>query len=411
MKNIYKSTMARGRLLLADPSDLQRLDVIAKAHQKRVNQLRTKVGNGNRDHADRITDQILRLPPGKICAVIRTAKVPPVASPISWAQLEERAAALDLTRPIGEPIRLVFKERVDHTSRPTLSFGSRRRAAQKLCYDILDVRLPKFEFDYLSQGKGANAATERLVQFLETREFQHVVTVDVENCFRSIDKGQVADLLPLPMQVANHALLVNDTDRIIVTPPENVSFTSLQSSQADEAARQGIPTGALLSQMVMARAILGPALASTSFAGRTILYGDDIAVPARDNGEANAIHQALSSLLETIPAGPLSIGRSAIQRTDQKVQFLKYAIGRAPRIFGGAVRLHPSKRSYFRCEEKARTKYVEGGDEALQRYLSSWTQSFSPLWIPNFQSNLYLQLLGLHAKAGFLFRPRSRPPE
>lgn len=411
MSAVLKSTLARGEHLLLDSADRLRLREYARSYQRHLDQLERAHVRGDVRSAENLTRAILRSHSARVCALVRTmrlskAKPPPAppTRPFTMRRLDVLAATLSPYRSIPEAVRVLPKTKDDGSVRYVTSFGLRRKALQRICADILDLRLPSFDFDFLRKGRGADAAMLRIAQLIEEGGYEYVVTIDIKNCFRSAMKDRVAAVLPLPETVTNNVLLIQDEVELEMGQPTTQpgalsSMGDNTTSRPDEAARQGIPMGSSASTQIMSRAVLGPLLATTAFASRVVLYGDDVGIVARDEAEAEAIYEALHSLLQRSPVGPLSIGRSDIQCVRRKVNFVKYAVKRRPAIFGGGLRITPSFRSYWRFEERSWRKFQKSGEAQVDLYRQHWTRSF-PLWHPTSFSALYLRLAAVHAVLG-----------
>ena len=178
-------------------------------------------------------------------------------------------------------------------------------------------------------------------------------------------------------------------------PPTNPArFTTLKvlsgssthsCHSADTAARKGLPQGSLGSSLIMSRAVLAPLLNATSFADRLVLYGDDIAVAAKSEADAEDTKLALDSMLENSPVGPLTIGRHAIRHKAQRINFGKYGIKQDSWNPQSPMKACPSARSFDRFSERAEAKYLcgpeEDADDRVDMYRDVWPKSF-PLWKP-----------------------------
>lgn len=279
-------------------------------------------------------------------------------------------------------------------ARLVLDFGPKRRALQTICADVLDILLPKYDFDYLAKGKGADQATLRRKEIIEKGGFTWVVAADITNAFGSINKEKLAALLPLPTPVVKNVLLVQDevvvklADQEVTNELFNLPLcisTHVYSS-TDTAARMGLPQGSLASNLIMSRSVLDPLINATPLADRTVVYGDDITVAAKSEMEAEDILHALRSILENSPVGPLAIGRHSIRHIHQGVHFAKYSLKQDPWTPGGTLRAYPSPKSFDRFSWRAERKFLNGPQEgAAQRvftYGDIWPKAF-PLWEPN----------------------------
>jgi len=334
---------------------------------------------------------ILNSPAAKLSALVRTIHYDVDMPPYTLTELLRRARFLFPYARIDEPVHLRLKEKDSGELRPVMCFGWQRRALQKLCGDILKVLLPAYSFDFMEKGNGgADGAAQYLGAIIKEGQYDFVITVDIKNCFRSVNKAGIEQLLPLPAPVTNNVLLILGDTAIRKEPPAGgeTDEHSLHTSILEADTRQGIPQGSSVSNLFMSRAVLGPLLNATPFADRTVLHGDDIAVAAKTATEAEAIYQTLRSLLENDgPAGPLTIGFHKIWCVDMYVNFCKYKLRRTPKVFGAEIRYSPATRSYDRYEHNVEKIYLQApdGEEGQQvtQYSEAWKKAFYPLWQPN----------------------------
>jgi len=361
--------------------------------QELLEQLARVQKAGKKKKIKHLVSKILNSPAAKLSALVRTIYYDHGASPYTLTELRKRARALFPYARIDEPVKLHFKVKDSGELRPVLSFGRQRRALQTLCADILHVLLPAYSFDFMEKGNGgADGAAEHLGSIIKEGNYDFVLTADIRNCFRSVNKAGIAQLLPLPAPVTNNVLLVPDDTTIRKEPHKEGGVPARDllhpsAHKADTAARQGIPQGSSVSNLIMSRAVLGPLLNASPFAKRVVLYGDDIAIPTKSEEEAEDIYQALRSLLEnTGPGGPLTIGYHRTRCADDYVEFCKYKLKRAPKIFGADIRYSPSNRGLQRFDQNVMRIYLKAseGEEqvSVAKYVAAWKKAYS-LWHPN----------------------------
>lgn len=387
--HVLRSTVSRGQLLVATQADL---DVVTNAGievQGLLEKLARAVLAGKKKKIKHVLHAILNSPGAKLSALVRTIYYDPDAPPYTLAELLQRVRSLFPYAPVPEPVSLRFKEKDSGELRPVIDFGWMRRALQQLCADILKVLLPAFPFDFMEKGNGgADGAAERLGAIIKEGNYDFVVTVDIKNCFRSVNKAGVAQLLPLPTPVTNNVLLIMDDITIGKEPYDLGDLLTQFFLEADTAARQGIPQGSSTSTLIMSRTVLGPLLNATPYAGRVLLHGDDIAVAAKTAEEAGDIYKTLRSRLENNgPAGPLTIGFHKIWCVDKYVNFCKYKLRRTPKVFGAEIRFCPSTRSFHRYERNVVRTYLQAPDgeeeQHVAQYSEAWKKAFGALWQPN----------------------------
>jgi hypothetical protein len=121
----------------------------------------------------------------------------------------------------------------------------------------------------------------------------------------------VVNLLPFPEKVTRNVVLIGKEVEIRVKLPKDIAVDSPRGlsarSEADEAARQGLPQGSPASGLIVRRAVLGPLLAQLPFSEDIALYQDEVAVPTKTQAEAGAVRETLKVKLATSPVGPLTI--------------------------------------------------------------------------------------------------------
>jgi hypothetical protein len=403
---VARQTITSAARFLKGADELARVEKFANHYQSLLKRLQKAVEKNDNKYADHLTHRILRSHAAKVSAVIRATKRKPGEPPLALKDIEARAAALNPFKPVPEPVHARFKPKLGADRwRMVLSFGLQRRALQTLCADIIRVRLPAHGFDYLEKGKkGAEGAVLRVKTLIEGGGYEHLLTVDIRNCFGSVDQKGVAKLLPLPEPVVNYVLLVQDHDIVKAELPagtveEDGEFISpvlmALYLQADTAARQGLPQGSSASNLIMSRAVLGPLLSATPFVDRLTLYGDDICVATHSEDEAEAILKTLSSLLEGSPAGPLSIGHHHVHKLVRFANYCKYKLKRMPWFYGGKVRFVPSPKCYMRFEQRVRDLCrdlpSQSWKDRADEYAHRWIKAF-PLWKPNQLSLFYLDM-------------------
>jgi hypothetical protein len=385
MNQAYNATLAKASTLQLTPQELRVIRGHSAAYQKHLSHLARTAANASDARARGAANITLQSYSARLSAVIRSTRSEHERS-ITFAELCTRAASHTPRVAASETVRARMKPKPGGGERPVIDFGPGRRAFQLICSDILTASLPTSQFEFLRRGRGAEKMIQRILGGLESGEFDHVVSVDIRNCFGSIRKEVLYRLLPLPQWAVSTIITIDDQARIELQGPSSASRLAL-----DEAARQGLPQGASTSGLILSRAILGPMLATTSFADRTYLYGDNIAVVARSWSDGEAILRALCSMLENSPAGPLTIGEHSIQCARQRLELVKYALLPIPARYGGGIRIIPSPKSRRRFEHRVTARSMEGQSiEEINLYSRQWASAF-PLWRPNATSLQYLR--------------------
>jgi hypothetical protein len=281
-----------------------------------------------------------------------------------------------------------------------------------MCADILSIAYPAAPFDFSARGRGGvNAATKFLHKLIKEGDYQYVLTVDIKDCFGSAIKKKVGELLPLPEEVVNNVLLVQD-DVTVVVKPDKGQWTgflfpnhlpAVSAFATDEAARRGLPQGCTASGIIMCRAVFRPLLGILPFANRLVLIGDDFAVPVKDKLEGEAVLETLKSLFAASPVGLLTIGRHRISHIKEGFDFVSYRTRLKPKwkvalshVTEWYLHVRPTLRAFEKSEHQAARKFHDAGGglpgwKQVILYKKRWMASF-PMWKPNYFSKLYLWL-------------------
>lgn len=400
--SIELSVLAKSQPFPFTPEERAELRRQAKAlHKKvrRIGQLRASSGR----QAQLETNELLASMRAKVCAIIRTT--PPLeAASISMAEVYRRARALTPRSLSEEAVRIRMQPKPNGGFRPITAFGPGRRAYQKIAGDLLKAKLPAYSFDFGDEGGGIDRMTHYIVRGLQSGEYDHVVTADIQDCYGSVTgKEALHHMLPIPRWLLEKAIAVDE--QTILEADQR--FRALAASEADGAVRRGLPQGASPSSLIMSRAILGPVLAGTFFANRMALFGDNIFVLARSRQDGEEIYSALSSALQGSPVGPLAIGEHDIQSARNKITLVTYAIKPLRPQYGGGWRVMPSWKSYRNFENEV-ARRASAGDtwEEIEVYIRKWVAAFR-LWRPVDMSLEYLKITALvHFELGL----RARSP-
>jgi hypothetical protein len=389
MYHIANATIATARSFpLAAPEQTE-IEAHALRHQRHVERYGEAVQRGDFSTARRQAENAIRCPSAKLSAAIRTYAGSKRARP-RFTQLNYEIAHLFAKDAIKEPVRLKLKAKLGGGWRPVMDFGPKHRVFQAICADLLRAALPVNALEYNRTGRGDERMTLHILALMQERNLDHVVAADVRNCFGSVRKELVYQVLPLPRWMTEHIALLSDEKPIISDTIHNNIYLP-----TDEAACRGLPQGALTSSLIMSRAILGPLLGALPFADVTSLYGDNIFVLARGRAEAEARLGTLRSHLANSPVGPLSIGASHIVGASNKINLLKYARRPIPFIYGGGYRIGPSDKCYENFGCNLRDKILESTrdeiDDVISHYQERWVRAF-PLWSINETNSRYLHI-------------------
>lgn len=230
---------------------------------------------------------------------------------------------------------------------------------------------------------------------------------DVENFYRSVQKGEIGKLLGLPEAVVANALCIPQSASIF---PIGGFLPELTIQTLVGAAREGLPQGSRASQIV-AGLLLGPTLRTISPAERFIFLGDDMALAASTKQEANALQKALVETLTSHPAGPFRLKHCTVQHVSRPFDFLQYRHKRD--MFTGEMHRRPAAKSYARYGRRVEMYFRElkfsDAVRLTARYRWHWVRSFRR-WKYNSLSKLALWQTTIHAKdAGLAAAKQSKP--
>ncbi len=152
MSRVYDQTCGRAARFLS-ASDLNNLTASAvRGYDNELSSFALAVADNDQRQIKYWKERILRSESAMLCAVVRSTTWKAGSPLIALADLKAQAKATDFFQPVNEPIHELIVE-----GRHVLRFGSKRRAMQTICADLLDVQLPTYEFDYLVRGRGQTA--------------------------------------------------------------------------------------------------------------------------------------------------------------------------------------------------------------------------------------------------------------
>lgn len=375
-------------------AELREFKGYADTYDRWLKRLRKAVAKNDAHGIKKICELITDCFAAKVCAVVRETG----AAPPTLGEIKQQANALSLCSHIDETVGIEFQLKSQSTFRFISKFGPKRRAAQRLCADLLEIIYPLQSFDFSARGRGVDRAVGHLANLIEKENAQYLVKIDISNCFGSPINEEVGKHLMLPKRVVNHCLLLGDNVKLAAQPIYGVELphiSTLPYLKANGPARRGLPQGSSASQLIMNRAILGPRLRSLLFADHLVQYGDDVAVPAKDIATAEVILETLTSVFSTTPVGPFAIGRHSVAPIAEGCDFLGYRISRKAKCFGGHLHYRPSKWAFSKMQAKAVEYYAaagkgEEGAERVASYLLRWRAAF-PRWPFNEWSNDHLR--------------------
>jgi RNA-directed DNA polymerase len=126
--------------------------------------------------------------------------------------IRSTADQLDPFSDCGEGVFAWAKEKSPGLGwRPICSFGPKRQSLHRLVADVLQARFGDDKINYLSRGRGAERASDRMVELYKDHAFSHFVIADIRNFFRSVQVGKVSELIGLPEAILKNCILIGST--------------------------------------------------------------------------------------------------------------------------------------------------------------------------------------------------------
>jgi len=319
----------------------------ATRYQHQLDTLRQAAETGQKKKIRGPQHKALTSLDARVCAVILAAARK--GKTLSYAEIHELAENLDVSRDCGEPVGYKPIPKDDGSTRCIFSFGIKRTALQTIVRHVLDAQGIGSPYDYARQGRGREAAVQRILT-LPDKGYRWFVTADIHACFDSLNKQGVKERLPMPGKVIEHTITIPKGTLILC-----------EGYRADRrarttASRLGAPQGAITSGRVAA-AVLAPELDHLAAYGEVLLYGDDILVATSTYDKALAARRDLKHLLERHPAGPLRLNHTYIRSGDKGYWFdyIGYRFERTHPNTGSYFRARPSKKSFYRFQRRAQT--------------------------------------------------------
>lgn len=347
----------------------------AERHELLLYCLRRAVASGKQRKIREAQDRLLRDYSSKLISLVRSIDK---NGKVTVESLKAMAAGLSAFSDCGEEVLVKPKAKSSGAGwRPLCRFGLKRTALQTLCVDIIAAKFGDDPDDYLIKGRGADRASDWIVDRIEKEDSQSLVVGDIKNFFPSINWEWIADATGLPPQVVKHCLIISDEAALkpCLPLPENTTFPSFAGT-----VRHKVPQGSRASN-VIASLVLGPTLRSLVTHDRLAYYGDDFAIVVDSNEEGQALTIALHEIFQSHPAGPFQLKRCEVVRATAGFSFLSYH--HRFELDTGKVWRRPSGSSYRNYERRViEIARDYSGKEAVRRvarYRFNWIRAF-PRW-------------------------------
>ena len=267
--------------------------------------------------------------------------------------------------------------------RPILEFGFENAALQHLLLPLLRAQADLHPNQYAMRG--THRAIERVAKLLEAGNVW-ATEIDIRNCYQSFDGERVADLLPVPKEVARNVLTGASLSLCLnpsfVGPADPGEDDEIIFPELFAAVRQGISQGAATSPLV-AEMMLASVFKVLPDCGAVTAYADNFLVMGKTESEVLSISEALRSAIKAHPAGPLWPKEPRIFGSGMVVEFLAHQLWMSE----GSVVIAPgtAKREelHRRMEDGLRKiKKAPAGAERekmadqLRRYVRGWAANF-----------------------------------
>jgi hypothetical protein len=288
--------------------------------------------------------------------------------------LEQLAATINPFKPIDEPV-LVWTRKEDKKQRPLCSFGPKRRAAQRLCRDIMIAAGMLLDYDFTVAGKGAPKACQQIAKLAEENAYGYVIVADIKDCFPSLEP--VGQGLILPDEVIRNAVLIASDVRVITLPQYHGQIIQ----ELEQAVRRGLPQGSSASGII-ASWLLGRMLGTLNVPSRVVLYGDDIAIASKTLSEAKGIKKALFEAAKNNASGSLALKLNKIFNIEDGVTFVMYKIRRKCSYSHAWYHYSPAQKCFDRLKDKLERDFIQNGASVNinNPIVARWLNAF-PLWL------------------------------
>lgn len=232
--------------------------------------------------------RILRSYSAKLVCLVRSTKKTERRT-VEW--FEQAASDLRVWEDCGEPVNARAEPKSSGDGfRVICKFGPKRTALQTLCADMLEALFGVDPTNYLAKGRGPDRAADHLTRLIEESGYRFFVLADIKDFFPSVQLEALASIFDLPKVMIERCAHIGTN---VPLRPHPIPSNTIDHRALDRAARRGLPQGSRASG-VIAGLLLGRALRQIASADRVMSYGDDIAIAARSESEANALRKALT---------------------------------------------------------------------------------------------------------------------
>jgi hypothetical protein len=233
-------------------------------------------------------------------------------------ELVEMVRHLNARYGTTEPVNLHYKRKRDGSARPICDFGFQNRVLQQLVLTALEAGASFHPAQFNVAGRGGTHAAKRALRdAYASGHYKYVVQVDVRNCFPSFTATGVAESLPIPRQVTNAVVML---DNLQVTP----TYTSARARhhhRAEPPAMTGLPQGSICSTIVQS-ILLKPLLDVVPATAFAAMWADNLIVLCRTRAEAERTIMDLHQAARSLPSGPVQLTDGGVGRVSSKTEFI-----------------------------------------------------------------------------------------
>jgi hypothetical protein len=360
---------------LFGPESVAEAVLAAKSYVRSLDRLGKAISAGHARKIRAAQDMLLKSHSAMFVCLIRSVHKD---DGLTLEQLREAAEELDPWTDPGEAVQIRLFPKSSNgpgslNFRPICVFGPLRKALQTLCADQILCLHGTEPVDFMQKGRGTEAAASH-IQSLIQEGLEHFVVADVKNFYGSVRQECLESVLGIPVQVLRNCAFLAPSVSLVL-PMHSLYKYDVPYDVLTGMVRKGLPQGSRTSTKI-AGLLHGPVLRQIAPANRIVCHGDDIAIAAHDESEANALKNALQVAFEAHPAGPFRLRTCTVQRVDKGgLDFLKYLVTKDGHT--GELRYRPAGKCIYRYYGRA----VQMTDEELAEYLLQWINAF-PRWEP-----------------------------
>jgi len=222
-----------------------------------------------------------------------------------------------------EPVRVYLKPKSSGGARSICQFGFRNKVLQRMVLMALEAgtRFHPAQFNVPGRG-GLPAAKQAVHEAYASGVYKYVVQMDVRNCFPSFTATGVAENLPVPRQVTN-AVIMMDNLQVILSS----SYQPSHHHRVEQPTVTGLPQGSVCSPIVQS-ILLKPLLDVVPPSARAVMWADNMIVLFRTRAEAEQTIMDLHEAARRLPSGPVQLIDGGIGLVSGKQIFLGSAFQR-----------------------------------------------------------------------------------